>query len=302
MRFRVAAVNFFIFFFHFLLNHSAALLLVSALKAIWCSSLPSRPISVTPLPPTVPEAQRVLASFPLRNGAQRQYGAQHPQQLPGHARVHDELPPKECGRGAVQSEDRVRRGRRPRGGAGLRGVRDKERRREQTLWGGNKKKRGGGGGGGGGAVDLWGPALMQQREKRWQRKKERKKGAFWAMWAGSCGSYERVFLPLASRIAAERRRCCVRRLVFASDVSINLGGVIRDISGCWGAAGGVTLIGSKLYLYYLKWIFTWKREIGTVSSGELDGGSAGQHNQSVVISSVSSGEVRVLHCELDASP
>lgn len=59
-------------------------------------------------PATVPEAERILAAVPVRHGAQREYRAQHPQQLPGHAYLHDQLPPEECRRGTAQSEERVR--------------------------------------------------------------------------------------------------------------------------------------------------------------------------------------------------
>lgn len=58
---------------------------------------------------TVPEAERILAAVPVRHGAQWEYRAQHPQQLPGHACLHDQFPPEECRWSAVQSEDRVRK-------------------------------------------------------------------------------------------------------------------------------------------------------------------------------------------------
>lgn len=66
------------------------------------------PFTVFSFLAAVPEAKRILAAFSLRHGAQRKHRTQHPQQLQGHAHLHDQLPPEECGRGLVQLEDRVR--------------------------------------------------------------------------------------------------------------------------------------------------------------------------------------------------
>lgn len=88
------------------------------------------------------------------------------------------------------------------GGAGWRGARE-TREAEKTNSVGRRKRR-----------RRCGSVRSRTdatERKRWQRKKERKKGAFWAMWAGS----ECVFLPLVPRIAAKPQLCCERRLVFA---------------------------------------------------------------------------------------
>lgn len=71
--------------------------------------IPSSLSSIEPI--AVPEAQRLLASLPLRHGPQRQHREKHPEQLPRDARLHGQVPPEERGRGPAEPEGGVSRGR-----------------------------------------------------------------------------------------------------------------------------------------------------------------------------------------------
>lgn len=49
-------------------------------------------VSSLSLRTSVPEPLRLLASFPLRDGPEWLHGEEHPEELPGHAPVHGQVP------------------------------------------------------------------------------------------------------------------------------------------------------------------------------------------------------------------
>lgn len=138
----------------------------------------------TPPPTTtttsVPEAKWIFSALPVWNGAQWEHGAQHPQQLQGHAFLHDQFSPEECWRSTVQSENWVR-----------------------TIgedWVG---------GFGGGRGELWGKKwrrclLMQQTLEMMKAWGDGVRVSFFGQcgWAGSGAAYVLLPLPLL-RIAPE---------------------------------------------------------------------------------------------------
>lgn len=73
----------------------------------WCLGAGQRVMEGACPLPTVSAASGSVPTLPLWHGAQRQHGAQHPQQLPRHAHPHGQVQPAFGGRRAHQPQDGV---------------------------------------------------------------------------------------------------------------------------------------------------------------------------------------------------